>query len=144
MKRFEKRQQIEPYVISIDFDNKVEWINDKSWVIGADIQIGDKLVAQDAFKTPLSFLRKRNDGNINGDFMFVVCSSEFKKYPTENYSVDIDRAYIQAEFDKNDAVEHITNLIDGIGKVSLREFTENIHTFLLTEEWDWLMNNLPE
>ena len=43
-------QKIEPYVISIEFDNDVERINEQSWVIGADIQIGDKLMMGDRKK----------------------------------------------------------------------------------------------
>lgn len=132
-------QKIEPYVISIEFDNDVERINEQSWVIGADIQIGDKLMMGDRKKRwPF---QKVTDDNINGDFMFVVCSPEFKKHPSSNYVDDIDRAYVQATFDRDDAISHITNLINHIGKVSLHEFTEKIHAFLLTEEWDYLMNS---
>lgn len=81
------------------------------------------------------------DGNVNGDFMFVVCSPEFKEHPSADYADDIDRSYVQSTFDKDDAIRHITNLVDRIGKVDLNEFTEKIHKFLLTEEWDYLIRS---
>lgn len=133
-------QEIDPYLISIEFDKDVERTGEKSWVIGADVQIGDKLIRTETNRKKWFFRKETND-NINGDFMFVVCSPEFKNNPTPDYLHDIDRAYIQIDFDKDDAIKHVTNLVNHIGKVSLNEFTEKIHSFLITDEWDYQMNS---
>lgn len=130
--------EIKPYVISIQFDSSVERVSDGAWVIGADIQIGDELLLE-RNKDKKRLFRKETDGNVNGDFIFIVCSPEFKNNPTEEYRQDVDRAYVQSVFNKSDAIDHITNLINSIGRVSLDEFTRKIHLFLLTEEWDYLI-----
>lgn len=135
------QQEIEPYVISIQFDNNVERLDEDRWVIGADVQIGDRLLLNQR-KRRLSFVKKSIDGNINGDFMFVVCSPSFKKHPSSEYAQGIERAYIQQSFDKDDALRYITSSINKIGRVSVDVFTKDIHNFLLTDEWDWLVERI--
>lgn len=128
--------RIEPYVISIEFDDIIERIDTSSWVIGADIQIGDKLSFNKQRKNQRK--NKNESDNLNGDFMFVVCSPSFKINPSTDYAKDINRAYVQIEFDKDDAINYITNLVNSMGVVSIYEFTLRIRSFLLTDEWDYL------
>jgi hypothetical protein len=131
---------IEPYLISIEYDAEPQLFDDERWAIAAHVDIGDKLLLDDAGSLKNRILHKiPKHASLNGDFTYVVCSPGFRANPTNEYRPFIDRAFVQQQFDKEDATAHLRELIETMGKVGLAEFTNRIHSFLETEEWDYLM-----
>lgn len=131
----DKQLIIDPYVISIVYDKKIEVIDEKRWVIGASIEIGDRLEK----KNSSNFLKVSHSnptGNLNGNFMYVVCSPSFKQNPTQDYIQDIDKAIVQNVFHKDDASEYVTQRVE-MGAVSIESFTNEIKEFLYTDDWEY-------
>jgi hypothetical protein len=131
--------------MSVQFDDDVESLDSARWVISANVNIGDKLRHEVSKKILNRIFNRISEGaNLNGDFLYVVCSPAFKLNPDDQYKSSIDGAYVQDVFNKDDAMLHLEKMINSIGKVSLMEFTDKIHGFLETEEWDFLMQDSAE
>ena len=136
--------RVDPYLISVDFDPAPEEFEKDIWAIAADVNIGNKLLLaynESFWRDLFRKVRIPKGGSMNGDFCYYVCSPKFKANPKLEYGYNpnyIHTAYVQNYFDKDDAIKHLESLVSSIGEVSLEEFTEKIHGFLATEEWDYL------
>jgi hypothetical protein len=135
-------REISPYLIAVEYDQEPQWLDDKRWVISAAVDIGDRLLLKEATSLKNRFIPKiPSDASLNGDFLYVVCSPDFRHDPSEDYRPFIERAFVQEKFDEPAATAHLRESIETMGIVSLSQFTENIHAFLETEEWDYVMGD---
>ncbi|HSW98961.1 MAG TPA: hypothetical protein VLF71_03930 [Candidatus Saccharimonadales bacterium] len=135
--------RIKPYLLSVSFDNEIQRLDAQRWVISADVDIGD-LLTRDKANSIGNKIRRRlpKNASLTGEFLYVVCSPAFKENPPKDYAEFIDRTYVQLEFDEHDATQHLESLINDIGEVTLDEFTQKIHQFLETEEWDYMVGKI--
>lgn len=136
-----------PFMISIDFDEKVEVIDSKRWVIGATVDIGDANGPR--FKDKRSRIEKGIDRILFGrnhqghpdslgySFTFFVCSPEFKDHPTDQYKKYTSIMLVQDTYNRYDAEQWLKKKIQSIDDVTEAELTSQLHLFLESEEWDF-------
>lgn len=103
-----------PYILSSDFDEEPEQIDEYRWIAGAAVDLGDANGPPN--KDNQSRITKKTDSILFGNdkqdakslgcvFTFFVCSREFKNNPADTYKGYADKMLVQDKYDPPEAAD---------------------------------------
>jgi len=140
-----------PYIISSDFDEKPEQIDESRWIAGAAVDLGD--ASGPRYADTRSHLLKRMDGILFGNdeqdikslgcvFTFFVCSQAFKDKPSDIYKKYAPIMLVQSEYDSSAAADWLQKRVAKIGEVTIDILNDELHHLFECEEWDYQLHTL--
>ena len=120
-------EEIEPYVMSIDF-GELQELPDGNWVSSALVEIASRIKPSPVVPTR---------GNLLGEecFTYHVCSVNFKQNPTDEYKRLPDVLHARDKFDINSEKARINEFVSKIGVITVKDFTDAIYPFFESENW---------